>query len=753
MHESKRVCGLQLYPSTFLEKIMKYARIIIDISAEQVDRAFTYIVPEELKGFLRAGMRVNVPFGNAGKLRKGVVIGLTDKVDYDESKLKPIASVIEGAPDTEEELIELAAFMADEYGCTMNQALMMVLPVKAKVRKNSRRRDAVESIRQYAGKKNEAVSAAYLPDTNNQSKAAGNSREEADNTGYGHLPDINNRSEEDINSEDGENNAQESFLNTAQQKAADEIMSDRSKPSLLYGITGSGKTRVYIELIRRMQRDHKQSIVLIPEISLTFQIVNELADYFGDRVAVMHSKLSAGERYDQFEKAVNGDIDIMVGPRSALFTPFKQLGLIIIDEEHERTYQSETSPRYDTRDVARRRAEMSRAKLLLGSATPSLESYTRALNGEYALHKLKERAHPGAMLPKIYVEDMRKELQDGNRSIFSARLHELIDDRLYRHEQVMLFINRRGYAGFVSCRGCGYVIKCPHCDVSMTAHNNWYRDPKTGRHDAALLSCHYCGYTAAMPKLCPECGSKYIAPFGTGTQKLEQACRNTFPGARILRMDADTTASKHAYEKILSDFRAQKADILIGTQMIVKGHDFENVTLVGIVAADMSLNTSEYDASERSYQLITQAAGRSGRGDRPGEVVIQSYDPSHYAISCAAGRDYESFYEREMSYRRLLNYPPQTYMLFVRLRSADEDALDRAADRAAAIASRYESDGSQVIGPCRESIYKINDNYRKIIYIKDSRHAIIKRIREDIMAHAEEAASPGRRVYVSFDIR
>ena len=464
----------------------------------------------------------------------------------------------------------------------------------------------------------------------------------------------------------------------------------------------------------------------------------------------MHSRLSAGERYDQFDKAVNGEIDIMVGPRSALFTPFKQLGLIIIDEEHERSYQSETSPRYDARVVAEKRAELAGAKLLLGSATPSLESYTKALKGSYALHKLLKRAHPQAVLPKISVVDMRRELVEGNRSIFSERLKTLIDDRLNKHEQVMLFINRRGYANFVSCRSCGTVIKCPHCDVSLTAHNSWYKDPRTGKREAALLSCHYCGYTAPMPSICPVCGSKYIAPFGTGTQKLESACRNTFPTARILRMDADTTSTKHAHERILADFKAHKADILIGTQMIVKGHDFEKVTLVGIVAADMSLNTSEYDASERSYQLMTQAAGRSGRGDTRGEAVIQSYDPSHYAISCAAKRDYESFYEREMSYRRLLNYPPETFMLFVRLRSGDEDALDRAAERVVSIAAAHEAEGAEIIGPCSESIYKVKDNYRKIIYIKHKRHDIITRIREDIMSHAETGNA---KVYINFDIR
>ena len=642
---------------------------------------------------------MKLPFGNSGRLRKGVIISLNKSTDYDESRLKAIDSIVEGAQDTEDELITLAAFMAEEYGCTMNQALMTVLPVKASVRKSKKRKDAVEAIREIAG---------------------------------------------------DEQSLQAPVLNEAQAQVADEITAERDKPSLLYGITGSGKTRVYIELIRRMREAHKQTIVLIPEISLTFQTVNELADYFGDSVAVMHSRLSAGERYDQFDKAVNGEIDIMVGPRSALFTPFKQLGLIIIDEEHERSYQSETSPRYDARVVAEKRAELAGAKLLLGSATPSLESYTKALKGSYTLHKLLKRAHPQAVLPKISVVDMRRELAEGNRSIFSERLKTLIDDRLNKHEQVMLFINRRGYANFVSCRSCGTVIKCPHCDVSLTAHNSWYKDPRTGRREAALLSCHYCGYTAPMPSICPVCGSKYIAPFGTGTQKLESACRNTFPTARILRMDADTTSTKHAHERILADFKAHKADILIGTQMIVKGHDFEKVTLVGIVAADMSLNTSEYDASERSYQLMTQAAGRSGRGDTRGEAVIQSYDPSHYAISCAAKRDYESFYEREMSYRRLLNYPPETFMLFVRLRSGDEDALDRAAERVVSIAAAHEAEGAEIIGPCSESIYKVKDNYRKIIYIKHKQHDIITRIREDIMSHAETGNA---KVYINFDIK
>ena len=679
---------------------MSYAKVIIDISAQAVDRAFTYSIPEELKAEIFPGVRVSVPFGAGNRKREGFVIGLTEVPGFDISKIKPIDSLVHKKLDANAELIELAAFMLEEYGCTMNQALMTVLPVKKVMRKNSKRTDPVSVI--------EGL-------------------------------------------DDGTKEEDTVKLNDAQQRVFEDILSDK-RTSLLYGITGSGKTRVYIELIRRMQSMKKASIVLIPEISLTYQTVRELARYLGDRVAVMHSRLSEGERYEQYMKAARGEIDVMVGPRSALFTPFSNLGLIIIDEEHERTYRSDTSPRYDTREAAEKRAAMAGAKLLLGSATPSMESYKKALDGVYALHKLKVRAYSGAMLPKIHVADLRKELAEGNRSIFSRELAGLIEDRLDKKEQIMLFLNRRGYANFVSCRSCGKAVKCPHCDVSMTAHNSWYKGNSAGEKKAALLSCHYCGYTAPMPLRCPECGSQFIAPFGTGTEKLEQFVKKAFPTARVLRMDADTTSKKGSFEKILSSFRAGKADILIGTQMIVKGHDFPKVTLVGIVAADLSLNSPEYDASERTFQLITQAAGRSGRGKVPGDVVIQTYDPSHYAVSCAARQDFESFYEREISYRRLMQYPPEMCMLFCRISGTDEAVVSEAADAAAAMVETAGADGIYVIGPCSENIYKINDNYRKILYIKHSSHDIIKRIRKMLSESLTERFS-AKKIYINFDIR
>ncbi len=674
---------------------MKYARIIIDISAEQVDRAFTYRIPKELEKDIRPGVRVQVPFGASNHFRSGFVIGLTDRADFEETRIKNIEALLPKAMDADGSLIELAAWMAEEYGCTMNQALLTVLPVKRSIRKNSKRTDPVH---------------------------------------------------------EAPRRTREAPLTPEQSGAVEGILQETKRPSLLFGITGSGKTRVYIELIRRMQAEGKQSIVLIPEISLTYQTVRELTSYLGNRVAVMHSRLSQGEKYEQMKKAAAGEIDVMVGPRSALFTRFPALGLIIIDEEHERTYHSDTAPRYDTREAAAKRADMAGARLVLGSATPSLESYQRARQGEYALFTLPKRAMAGAGLPRIYVEDMRRELQEGNRDIFSVRLREMIEERLDKGEQTMLFLNRRGYAGFVSCRSCGYVVKCPHCDVSMTAHNNWYTDPHTGK-KSALLMCHYCGTQIPMPARCPSCGSPYIAPFGTGTQKLEQAVRNRFPKARVLRMDADATTRKGSYEKILRDFYEGKADILIGTQMIVKGHDFENVTLVGIVAADLSLNTSEYDASERTFQLITQAAGRSGRGRIPGDVVIQSYDPSHYAITCAAAQDYSTFFEREMSYRKLLHYPPDTVLMKLQIQSTEEVLAEAAAARAAAwLSENLGIYGASFIGPCNESVYRVNETYRKILYIKHGQRDIIKKIR-DGLEKLLTGQFGGKNVYFSFDIR
>ena len=717
-----------------------YAKVIVNLSADAVDRAFTYRIPDALSASVFPGVRVDVPFGNAKKLRTGYVVELTDDAGYDEAKVRELAGISKGALKAEEEMLVLAAFLAKEYGSTMNQALKTVLPVKRTVRKNGRRTDPVAELEKlYCGEKRTEGQETDGSETGGL---------EADRPGIESLE--TNRSEK----------TQELQLNEGQSFIVEDMKrrdcaggEERKKTSLLFGITGSGKTRVYISLIEYFRKSGRQAIVLIPEISLTYQTVRELWKYFGDRVAVLHSRLSQGERYEQYEKARCGEIDVMVGPRSALFAPFQRLGLIIIDEEHESSYHSDTTPRYDAREAAQKRAELSGAMLLLGSATPSLLSYYRAETGVYRLYRLKERAVQKAVLPRIHVSDMRKELAAGNRSLFSAELYEMLGERLARNEQAMLFLNRRGYAGFVSCRSCGFVMRCPHCEVSLTAHNEWYFDRRTGKRGAALLSCHYCGYRAPMPASCPSCKSPYIAPFGTGTQKAEAAVRKLFPKARVLRMDADTTAAKGAHEHILNTFAEGGADILLGTQMIVKGHDFPRVTLVGILAADLSLYASDFDASERTFQLLVQASGRAGRGTLSGDVVIQTYDPSHYAIETAAKQDYESFYRREMSYRRLMKYPPSEHLLAVRF-SSGEAALSKAASEAAAafLEPLVSDTGGTLIGPCDPTLPKVRDQYRKILYLKHQRHDIIIKIREKLHAFMQE--SPYQRdVQLTYDLQ
>ena len=422
------------------------------------------------------------------------------------------------------------------------------------------------------------------------------------------------------------------------------------RPVLLFGVTGSGKTQVYMRLIQQVIQEGKQAIVLIPEIALTYQTVRRFYAMFGDKVSVLNSKLSQGERYDQFKRAKRGEVQVMVGPRSALFTSFSNLGLIVIDEEHESTYKSENTPRYHARETAIQRARMEHANVVMGSATPSLSAYSRA-ESEVSSGEIECR-YEERPLPQVSIVDLREELKKGNRSVLSTELKASLSETLRKKEQAMLFLNRRGYAGFVSCRACGHVMKCPHCDVSLSEHN--------GRR----LICHYCGYETVKPQVCPSCGSPHIGGFKAGTQQIEKVLEKDFPEARVLRMDFDTTRTKDSYEKDGS-FSRHEADILVGTQMIVKGHDFPDVTLVGVIAADLSLNMDDYHCGERTFQLLTQAVGRAGRGVKPGHAVIQTYQPEHYSIRAAATQDYAEFYKEEMGYRLLMDYPPAAHIMTI----------------------------------------------------------------------------------------
>ena len=539
-------------------------------------------------------------------------------------------------------------------------------------------------------------------------------------------------------------------LSKEQQTVVDQIVENHdriakgekiSRVSLIHGITGSGKTEVYISIIEQIVQRGRSAIMLIPEISLTYQTLLRFYRHFGDRVSVINSTLSEGEKIDQWERARRGEIDVIIGPRSALFTPFKNIGVIVIDEEHESSYKNEQMPKYTARDVAIKIAAMHQGIVVLGSATPSLDSYYHSQQGDFHLYTLSRRL-TGQSLPATCVVDMKQELAAGNHSVFSRKLKALLQERLDRGEQSMLFLNRRGFSGFVSCRKCGHVMKCPHCDVSLSLHRN------------GMLVCHYCGYSEPAPKICPECGSRYISGFRAGTEQVEQVLHKMLPSARILRMDADTTSRKGSYEKILSAFANEQADILLGTQMIVKGHDFPNVTLVGILLADMSLYVNDYRAPERTFQLLTQAAGRAGRGSRPGNVVIQTYEPEHYAIKYAAAQDYIGFYNEEMNYRKLLRYPPAEHMLCVQITGAEEEMGEQAAgDLRSLFAPFARQDGSLLIGPAQASLSRLRDEYRFVLYIKNVKYAKLIQYKDaaEAFAGGENAPAWAARVRLQFD--
>ena len=492
-----------------------------------------------------------------------------------------------------------------------------------------------------------------------------------------------------------------------------------------------------MHLIEWMIRQNKQVIVLIPEISLTYQVILNFYSRFGEQVSMINSRLSDGERSDQLERARNGEISIMVGPRSALFTPFSNLGLIIVDEEQEGAYNSEQIPRYHTRETADKLAQLTNSLLLLGSATPSIESFSRAESGEYRKFCLTKRAVLGSCLPNVQVVDMRKELESGNRSVFSRELREKMEECLAKKQQMMLFINRRGFSRVVSCRSCGKPIECPHCDVALTEHLG------------DKLVCHYCGYTKAMPRSCPLCGSPYLAGFGLGTQKAEMMIKAQFPSARVLRMDMDTTSKKDGHEQILDSFRRREADILVGTQMIVKGHDFPGVTLVGILAADMSLYNCDFRSSERTFQLLTQAAGRAGRGMEPGNVIIQTYDPENYSIQTAANQDYESFYHQEIRFRRRMQYPPIGWMCEVMAVSAEEELANQWIWHVQLLINKRFCDIIKIIGPSDAPIARLKDMWRKHLYIRSNDHKAYLEAMELIQEITEQAAAQKVSIFVT----
>lgn len=711
----------------------KFADIIIDITHEQLDKSFQYIIPKELETLVYPGVEVKVPFGKSNRTVNGYVIGLSDRASFDVCRLKSIISVVEKSTSIEGQMITLAAWIKDKCGSTMIQALKTVLPVKKKITEKKKRTiilnissNELDKVIAEQEQKNNVARLRLLRELKLENEIdydlAVNKLNLSPQTIRALIEKNILRVDSQIISRNPSLSVDYSKniiqLNEQQLQVVENIDYDNDFDTfLIHGITGSGKTEVYIELIARTIVQGKQAIMLIPEIALTYQTVKRFNKRFGDRVSIINSKLSQGERYDQYEKARNGQIDIIIGPRSALFTPFNNLGIIIIDEEHEQSYKSENTPRYHARDVAIARAKMCGAKVVLGSATPSVDSYYKCIRGEYKLLSLNKRA-TGSSLANVEVIDLRDELKSGNKSIISFRLKDLIQDRLDKKEQIMLFINRRGYESFVSCRSCGTPVKCPHCDVALTEHYG------------SKLVCHYCGYTEKYIKKCKKCGSPYVAGFKAGTQKIESVIHNMFPTAKTLRMDADTTSKKGGHERILTAFSNGEADILIGTQMIVKGHDFANVTLVGILAADLSLYSSNYMSAERTFQLLTQAAGRAGRGALPGDVIIQTYSPDNYAIESAANQDYLSFYNQEIAFRQIMNYPPVLPMLLIIISATIEEQAIKAGNKIKKLLDNNHY--LNYTGPADAPISKIKDQYKKVLYIKATKYDILVEIKDNI---------------------
>ena len=760
---------------------MTIAKIIVDVPLMQTDQPYSYRIPEEFLGMLEVGMRVHVPFGKGNRLIQGIVLGLESQPDEEEANhdLKDIAEVLDFSPVLTQEQLWLAeelrksvfsykisilkamlpGFLNSSYDKILyplaglsqedrerlfgsedslafssldlaKQAEMMRLTRKGllgleyqavdqkKVKTQSwyevdlAQLESVEistrakkklELRDYLLSHPESASLASLLESY--------SREQVNFfVEQGAVTIVQKEVQRSAAYFEGIEASQPLELNAEQRQARDAVVSaigSHQAPFLLQGITGSGKTEIYLQIIQGTLDKGKTAILLVPEISLTPQMTERFIARFGEKVAILHSGLSNGEKYDEWRKVERGDAQVVVGARSAIFAPLKNLGVMIIDEEHEATYKQDSNPRYHAREVAILRAQYNQAALVLGSATPSLESRARAGKGVYQHLRLTKRANPLATIPEVQVIDFRDYIGQNETSNFTPPLLEAIQDRLAKKEQVVLMLNRRGYSSFVMCRECGTVDTCPNCDISLTLH----MDTKT-------MNCHYCGFSKDIPQVCPNCKSRSIRYYGTGTQKAYDELTELFPQARILRMDVDTTRKKGSHQALLDQFGRGEADILLGTQMIAKGLDFPNVTLVGVLNADTALNLPDFRSSERTFQLLTQVAGRAGRAEKAGQVLIQSYNPQHYAIQFAKDQDYEGFYAYEMGIRRQLGYPPYYFTIGITLSHKKEEEVVKRAYEVMNILRSGLSETSNILGPTPKPIARTHNLYHYQILIK-----------------------------------
>ena len=694
-----------------------YAEIILNSEALEIDRPFTYKIPVELEEKVKIGQIVKVPFGMGNKTSEGFILSIKKENEVNISfRVKKISTIITDEPIINEDDIKLINFFREKYLCKYIDAFRLLIPVGIMKGAKSKSKNVIvfKSDDLSWMKKPEG----YIDIINFLKENSGKyTKSEIINDNSISQYKLNKLIEKGLLVVEEEtifryNNRTynidcEKELTFDQKHVLDEYNNSDDKLFLLKGVTGSGKTEVYMRMVEEALQKNQSAIVLVPEISLTPQMIERFKGRFGRDVALFHSKLSDGERYDEWFRVKEGKARLVVGARSAIFLPVKNLGLIIIDEEHENTYKSDQNPKYQTKEVAEFLSEQKGCRVVLGSATPTIENYYRALTGELKLLELNSRVD-GKAMPPMNIVDMRNELRSGNISLFSRELFKEIQEKLSKGEQIILFLNRRGFSTFVSCRSCGYVFKCEECDISMTYH-------KSG-----LLVCHYCGKTKKSPQKCPKCDSKYVKFFGAGTQRVEEEVKKYFKDAKVLRMDVDTTRSKDSYENIYNTFKEGKADILIGTQMISKGLDFKNVTLVGILAADMSINIPDYRAAERTFQIITQVAGRAGRGEKQGKVVIQTYTPEHYSLEYAVNYDYEGFYEKEFTVRALMKYPPFGKILLINGISKKEDLLKNFMHKISNVIKplvEKELD-IDILGPIPCLVAKVKENYRWQIVLK-----------------------------------
>ena len=680
--------------------------VLVELSNRNIDKSFTYNVPSSLESKIKKGIRVKVPF--AKNTLEGFVLDIIDdkKEDYD---IKDIIDVVDEEVILNDELLKLGEYLKEKTLSTLISCYQVMLPKALKASNKTTINKKTEIIVEI----NKDSDLSKLSDKQKEiinEINKGNNRKTnllKINSSINTL--IKNNIVKEIEVEKyrdvlKDNNKYENFkLNSDQENAVKYILNTDYLVTLLHGVTGSGKTEVYMELIENYIKMGKTAIVLVPEISLTPQMTDRFVSRFGSNIAILHSRLSDGEKYDEYRKIARGEVKIVIGARSAIFAPLNNLGIIIIDEEHTTTYKQENNPKYSAIDVASERAKNNNAKVVLGSATPSLDTYARVFAKKYGLVELNKRAN-NQSLPKVEIIDMAEE--KNKSSHFSKRLLEEIDKRLSNDEQVMLLLNRRGYSSFVTCSNCGFVSKCPRCDITLTYHKT-----------SDMNRCHYCGYAEKRLTVCPKCHERAIKELGYGTQKIEEELNNIFKDrAKIVRMDFDTTSTKGAHEKIINDFRNKKYNILLGTQMISKGLDFKDVTLVGVINADTSLMIPNYRSSEYTYDLLSQVAGRSGRSTKEGIVIIQTYNKDHYSIKLAKEHNYKAFFNEEMKIRKILNYPPFSYIISIKVMSNDYELAKKESEN---IKNKLvENIHSEVLGPSIGSTFKINNTYRFGIIIK-----------------------------------